>query len=191
MKSPFKHYHHFKGNVLTPSEKVERKIVELLLNSKVSDINRESSIVFELKHSSECIQIARILAQKRDLDISLAEAIAALHDIWVIVNGTYKNHAILGAPIAEKILKDIGGFSLPEIKLISDAVAHHSEKDIKTNNPYVELIKDADVFACSFYKNAEEEYRLTKSKTLFQSYSNRVKKVRKELGLNSNQVWRQ
>jgi len=95
MGTQYKSYHHFKGDNLTPSEKVERKIVELLLNSKIPDRKRESSIVFELKHSSECVQVARIIAQKRNLDISLAESIAALHDIYVIVNGTYKEHAKL------------------------------------------------------------------------------------------------
>lgn len=190
MVTQYKPYHHFKGNYLTSSEKVEKKVVELLLNSKIPDSKRESSIIFELKHSSECVQIARILAQKRNLNISLAESIAALHDIYVIVNGIYKNHAELGAPIAKGIMKKIGGFSAKEIKIISDAVAHHSEKDIYTENSYIELIKDADVFTCSLYKNAEDEYRLSKSDSLFQEYSNRVKKVRKELGLNPNQVWR-
>jgi len=190
MKGQYQPYHHYKGNKLTSSEKVERRVVELLLKSKIPDDKRESSIIFELKHSSECIQIARMLAQKRGLDIALAESIAALHDIHVIVNGTYKNHAKLGAPIAEKILKEIGGFTSREIKIISEAVAHHSEKDIYTGDPYVELVKDADVFACSLYKNAEDEYRLSKSPSLFKEYSNRVKKVRKEFGLSPNLVWR-
>ncbi|MFH1899025.1 MAG: HD domain-containing protein [Patescibacteria group bacterium] len=190
MEEQYKPYHHYKGDELTPSEKVERRVVELLLNSKVPDNKRDSSVVFELKHSSECIQIARMLAQKRRLDISLAESIAALHDIYVIVHGIYKDHAKLGAPIAEKIVRDMGGFSSKEAKIISDAVAHHSEKDVYTNKPYIELIKDVDVFACSLYKNAEEEYRLSKSASLFKEYSNRVKKVRKEFNLNPNPVWR-
>lgn len=190
MKAIYKHYHHFKGNDLTPSEKVEKIVVELLLNSSLPDNKRESSIIFELKHVNDCIQIARILAQKRNLDISLAETIAALHDIHVIVNGTYKNHAILGRVLSEKILKNISGFSPQEIIIITNAVSHHSEKDIYTNQPYVELIKDADVFACSLYKNAEDEYRLSKSELLFKEYSHRVKKIRKELGLNPNPVWR-
>lgn len=92
--------------------------------------------------------------------------------------------------ITKKIMIEIGGFSDKEISIVSNAVAHHSEKDVYTDNPYIELIKDADVFACSLYKNAEDEYRLSKSELLFQEYSNRVKKVRKELGLNPNQVWR-
>lgn len=183
-------YHHYKGENLTPTEKVERKVVELLLESKITDEKRDGSIVFELKHSSECIQVARILAQKRDLNVDLAEASAALHDIYVIVHGTYKDHAKLGKPIAKKILEEIGGFTKEEIKIITEAVAHHSEKDIHTKDPYIELIKDADVFACSFYKKAEEEYRHIKSAKLFDEYASRVKKVRRELGLPEKPVFR-
>lgn len=65
MNNNLKDLHHYKGNELTPSEKIERKVVELLLDSKLPDSKRESSIVWELKHSSGCCQIARILAQKR------------------------------------------------------------------------------------------------------------------------------
>ena len=180
-----KKYHHFKGSALSKYEKVQRRVVEKLLDSK-----RESSIVFELKHSSECVQVARILAQKRHLDVGIAEVAAVLHDIYVIVEGTYKNHGKLGGPIAEKILKEIDGFSSTEIKLISEAVAHHSEKDIYTNKPYVELVKDVDVLDCSFFEHAEEEYKRIKSPALFNEYEKRVIKVRKELGLPDKPVFR-
>ncbi len=185
-----KPYHHFKGDDLSPSEKVERKVVKILLTSKLSDIKRESSIIFELKHSCECIQTARILAQKRNLNIDLAEVAAALHDIYVIIKGKYKDHAKRGAPIAEKILRQTGGFSKNDIKTICEAVKHHSEKDVYSENPYIELVKDADVFNCSFYKNSEVEYRRIKTELLFQEYAKRIKKVRSELGLPGEPLFR-
>ena len=184
------YYHHYKGTHLSPTEKVEKRVVELLFHSNVSDDTRDSSIVFELKHSSECVQVARILAQKRSLDVALAEAAAALHDIYVIVTGSYGNHAKLGAPMAEKILKETGGFTESEIKTITDAVYHHSEKEVYSDDPYIELIKDADVFDCSFYKNSEAEYRRTKNPDIFIHYAKRVKNIRKELGLPEEPVFR-
>lgn len=190
MARTVRYYHHFKGVHLSPTEKVEKKVVELLLHSKVSDEKRDSSIVFELKHSSECIQVARILAQKRGLNIALAEAAAALHDIYVIVVGSYSNHAKLGAPMAIKILKEVGGFTQSEIQTISDAVYHHSEKEIYTDTPYIELIKDADVFNCSFYRNSEAEYRSIKTPNVFACYEKRVMGVRRELGLPEEPVFR-
>lgn len=185
-----KPYHHYKGQNLSRSEKIERKIIDLILASKIPEDKRESSVVWELKHSSGCIQIARILAEKRGLDIELAETVAATHDIYVIIHGTCKNHAKLGAPIARKLLQKTGGFSQKEIDIITSAILHHSEKDIRSDDPYVELIKDADAFDCSLYKGAEGEYRLTKPESLYKEYVKRIKKVRRELGLPPDEVFR-
>lgn len=186
----YKPHHHYKGENLSRSEKVERKVIELLLTSKLPDSKRESSIAWELKHSSGCLQIARILAEKRNLDIEIAEVAAVLHDIYVIIHGTYIDHAKLGSPIAEKLLKGIGGFSVVEIKKITEAIAHHSEKDIYTDDPYDELVKDADVFDCSLYKGAEGDYRISKPELVFTQYVERIKKIRRELGLPQDKVWR-
>ncbi|MBI2334814.1 HD domain-containing protein [Candidatus Daviesbacteria bacterium] len=183
-------FHHYKGDDLTPSEKVERKVVELLLHSKLPDVDRESSIAWELKHSSGCCQIARILAQKRNLDADIAAVASVLHDIYVIVEGRYKDHAKLGAPIARKILQDLGGFSEEDINTISQAVAHHSEKEVYSDDPYIELVKDVDVFDCSLYKNAEGFYRIHKPENIFKEYVNRIKKVREELGLKPEEIFR-
>jgi hypothetical protein len=51
-----KDFHHFKGNELSRSEKIQRKVVELLLQSNLPDEKRENSIIWELKHSSGCCQ---------------------------------------------------------------------------------------------------------------------------------------
>lgn len=183
MSQQLKDFHHYKGNDLSPAEKVERKVVEMLLNSPLSDTERESSVVFELKHSSDCCQIAKILSQKRNLDADISTVASVLHDIYVIVEGKYKDHANMGAPIAEKILREVGGFSDNEIKIITDAVAHHSEKEVYSDNPYIELVKDVDVFDCSFYKNAEGYYRIHKPEHILNEYIKRIKTVRKELNL--------
>lgn len=190
MGKNLKDFHHYKGNELSPSEKVERKVVELLLTSQLPDRERESSIVWELKHSSGCCQIARILAQKRNLDIEISEVASLLHDIYVIVEGKYKDHGKLGAPIAKKILDEIGGFSEEQITTITKAIEHHSEKEIYSDNPYIELVKDVDVLDCSLYKGAEGFYKHHKSEEVFNEYVNRIKKVRQELGLKPEEVFR-
>lgn len=185
-----KDFHHYKGSDLSPSEKVERKVVEILLTSDLPDSKRESSIIWELKHSSGCCQIARILAQKRNLDAEIAEIASILHDIYVIVEGKYENHARLGSSIARKILEEVGGFSVEQINQITEAVARHSEKEIYSDNPYIELVKDVDVFDCSLYKGAEGFYRIHKPEEIFKEYVNRIKKVREELGLRPEEVFR-
>ncbi len=186
----YKDFHHYKGTDLSPAEKVERKVVELLLNSDLTDEQRDSSVIFEIKHSSGCCQIARILAQKRGLDADIATVASVLHDIYVITDGKYSNHAKLGAPIARKILEEIGGFSDEDIETITEAVAHHSEKEIYSDNPYIELVKDVDVFDCSLYENAEGYYRLHKPEEIVKEYIKRIVTVRRELNLPADPIFR-
>ena len=176
-------YHHFKGNKLNRSESVQRKVIQLILNSKLTDKERESSKIFELKHSSGCTQVGRILAGIRGLNKEYAELICALHDIYVIVKGKYKDHAHLGAPIAEKILRSAKKFSEREIKLITEAIFHHSDKHIYTNNPYVELAKDADTLDCFLYDNVEGYYIYNKPPQVAKEYFKRIIKIRKEIGM--------
>ncbi len=185
-----KDYHHFKGNDLTRSEKIQRLVTQMILESKLSDEKRENSVVWELKHHAGCVQIGRILAQKRNLDVELAEIICVLHDIYAIIDGKYKDHAKLGAEIARKILEESGDFTTKEINIIKEAIAHHSQKEVYTDKPYVELAKDADVFECSLYQGAEGFYKLHKSDQVFKEYVNRIKKVRIELGLPNKAIFR-
>lgn len=190
MDKTLKDFHHYKGDDLTRFEKVEKKVIERILSLDISDKKREDSVVFELMHAVGSMQIGRILAQKRNLTVDIASAAAILHDIAVIATGTYKDHAKKGAEIAKKVLEDIGEFSEEEIETITTAVAYHSQKEVYSDRPYLELVKDADVFDCSLYKNAEGFYRIHKAAHIFDEYSKRIKAVRKELGLSEENPFR-
>lgn len=190
MNRQLQDFHHYKGDNLTPAEKVERRFVELLLQSSMPDDERESSVIWELKHSSGCCQIARILSQKRGLDIEISELAALLHDIYVAVEGKYSNHAVNGAPLAEKLLNEVGGFTPEQIQVIVNAIAHHSEKEIYSDDPYVELVKDVDVFDCSLYRGSEDYYLLHKPSEIVKEYEKRAKAVREELGLPQGDTFR-
>jgi len=176
-------FHHYKGANLAPAEEVERRFAQLLLDSNLDDSARASSVVWEVKHSSGCCQIARLLAQRRGLDVEIAETAALIHDIYVAVEGKYEDHARRGAPLAEQLLRDVGGFSNEQIATIVRAVAEHSRKDVASDDPYVELVKDADVFDCSLYRKSEDYYRIHKPAEVVTEYARRVKAVRYELGL--------
>jgi len=95
-----------------------------------------------------------------------------------------------GAKLARTLLEDSGDFSQDEIDIITEAIAHHSEKQIYTDKPYIELVKDADVFDCSLYQNAKGFYILHKPKDVYDEYVKRIKNVRIELGLKKDDVFR-
>jgi len=88
-----KDFHHFKGTELSRSEKVQRTVLKLLLENNLPDEKRESSVIWELMHSSGCSQVGRILAQRRNLNVEIAEITCVLHDVYVIAEGKYKEHA--------------------------------------------------------------------------------------------------
>jgi pyruvate,water dikinase len=184
-------YPHFKGNNLSRSEKIQREVVEMILNSDIPNEKRESSDIWELKHSSGCCQVGRILAEKRDLNVELVEIIAVLHDIAVVTTGSYKDHAKKGGVVTKKILEKSNDFSTEEIKTICDGVAHHSEKDIYTDNPYIEIAKDLDAFDCCLYEGSINYYKIHKPKDVFEKYCDRIRKVRKELGLQTDKLFRE
>ena len=172
-------YHHFIGK-LTRSEKVQAWIVNELLNSKLPLDKRESSVQWELKHSSGVIQIARILAQKRNVNEELAEIAAGLHDVYVIVEGGYTEHAQKGAVLARELLQNSGQFSNSEVVNICNAIANHSDKHIQSKDSFVELIKDADCFDCFLYGDSVYDY---KPPEMLKHYYRRIISIRKEIGL--------
>ncbi len=172
---------------MSRSDKIQSWIVNELLNSKLSQEKRESSVQWELKHSSGVIQLARLLAQKRNINEELAEIAAGLHDVHVIVNGTYEDHARSGAKIARELLEQSKQFSSAEINQIDEAIAQHSDKHIYSNNALVELIKDADTLDCFFYGDTVYDY---KKEQLRIHYYKRIVSLRNELGLPENQYFR-
>ncbi|MBY0538817.1 HD domain-containing protein [Patescibacteria group bacterium] len=181
-------YSHFKGKI-SRAEEVERKVVSIILKSQIPDHKRAWSKTFELKHSSSVAQIGRILAQKRGLDSDLAAIICVLHDIEVNATGDAKQHAHKGALRARKMLEAMRAFSAKEIELIVGAIKHHSDKHIVSRNPYVELVKDADVFDCGLYAGVHDAYVFEKPLVQLKEYFARVKRVRKELGLPKDPQW--
>ena len=182
-------YTHFKGDDMTRCELIERAVVETILKSKMPDSKRAWSKTFELKHSSSVTQLGRVLAQKRGLSSELAAIICAMHDIYVFTTGRVTDHAHKGAPIARKILEKTKKFTEAEIKLITTAIYNHSDKHVVSKNPYVELVKDADVFDCGLLDGVHDAYLYEKSLTNCRKYFARIRAVRKELHLPKDSQW--
>ncbi|MCL2382989.1 MAG: HD domain-containing protein [Oscillospiraceae bacterium] len=181
-----KNYHHYKRDLLDKSDRIarlERHLMDLMLELNVADEATESSLVFDLKHQSNTVQFARVLARKRNLSEEICVAGTALHDIYPMTTGTYKNHAHAGTPIAEKILDEIGGFSKEEKEDILKIVYNHSDKHIWSDNPYEEFGKDVDILDCFLYPTGFGYYLKYKPLGIYAHYIMRAKKVWEELGL--------
>ena len=186
---PVKHHHHFRKDLLERSDRVamcERYVVDLLLNTSLPDSQRESSVAWELKHHSGVTQMARLLARKRGLPLDQCTVGSLLHDIYVIVEGKYKDHAHLGAPIAANILTEVGGFNSDEADQVFRIVYYHSDKDDWSDDPFKEFGKDADILDIFLYPGPYGEYLTIKSIPVFAHYLKRAKRIWTELGLPSD-----
>jgi hypothetical protein len=181
-----KHHHHFRKELIEPSDRValcERYIIDELLTTTLPDSGRESSIAWELKHHSGVTQMARLLARKRGLPLDTCTVGALLHDVYVIVHGSYANHAHLGAPIAARILGEVGGFDSEETNQVFRIVYDHSDKHILSDDPFEEFGKDADILDIFLYPGPYAEYLLIKPLPVLYHYLARAKKIWAEIGL--------
>jgi len=179
-------YHHFRIDQMANADRVaqcERRVVEMLLTSPLTEEQRESSVTFELKHHHSVGQFARLLARKRDLPVDACTVGALLHDIHVIEQGTYADHAHLGAPRALEIIRDTGGFEAVELDQVHRIVYHHSDKHIWSDDAFEEFGKDADVLDCFLYPGALDFYLRHKSLESFSHYLKRARNVWAELGV--------
>jgi HD domain len=181
-------FHHYNDaapdSALNRVERLERRVIRTLLEpNALSDSARESSIAFELKHSSGVLQFARLLARGRALNPDTAAAGALLHDIYVIEEGKYENHAALGAPIARDHMEQVGGFTEQEIAEAERLVENHSDKHVWSDDPYSEFGKDVDVLDCFLYPGAFDYYLLHKPFGVFVHYLERGKRMWSDLGL--------
>ncbi len=184
-------YTHFLGEDISRVERVERYVVQTIIDScaKIPDENRVWGKVFELKHSSSCTQIGRVLAQKRGLSSELGAIVCSMHDIFVNHTGDAKDHAVKGALIADEYIRSLNQFNEEEIQIIVGAIREHSDKSNVSQNPYAELVKDADVLDCSLYENTHDAYVSEKSPEACRAYFDRVISLRKEFGLPHDPQW--
>lgn len=186
-------FHHYNDRVpdveLTRVELLERRVVANLLKAtSLSDGERESSVAFELKHSSGALQFGKALARKRALNPDTAAAGMLLHDIYVIEEGKYKDHAALGAPIAREYMEQASGFSEEEISDAETLVRNHSDKHVWSDDPYSEFGKDVDVLDCFLYPGAFDYYLLHKPLPVFLHYLKRAKRMWSDLNLPAEPI---
>ena len=130
------------------------------MENRLENLRREiDKLILKGNHENICMCISHmygvaffctLLATKRNMNAELATTCGMLHDICWMTGGGGDNHAVKGAEQARDILKSMNAYSDDEINVITTAISKHSDKDT-INEPYDELLKDADVMAHCFY----------------------------------------
>ena len=98
----------------------------------------------QIAHLHGVALAAAILAKKRGEDAELATMAGLLHDLYAYKEGSYDDHARLGADYARQVLKKLGITTDEETEIICTAIYNHDSKD-KADDPIDEILKDADV----------------------------------------------
>jgi uncharacterized protein len=99
-------------------------------------------------------QLGKIVALKRGLDPEFAALVCAFHDIYTLHTGDHENHGEKAEPDVREIVEEynqrwgdkLSIISDEEIERIIDTIKGHSDKNVVTDDPYAELLKDVDSF---------------------------------------------
>jgi uncharacterized protein len=109
-----------------------------------------------ISHLAYSACLCALLARKRGLDMEIAQTAGYLHDVWLHLNAPYDDgicarHAREGARLAEKIMREHGGYADEEIETVCRMIENH-DFTAQEDDPMSEIMKDADMF--SHYLNA-------------------------------------
>jgi len=96
-------------------------------------------------HVLPVVKYAKMLVRKLNADEELAELGALLHDIgWIEDEKNDPVHEKVGAPIAEKILRDFG-YSENVIEEVKHCIeSHRSSKDVQPRTIIAKIVANAD-----------------------------------------------
>jgi len=130
------------------------KIISMLFEEMrtLSDDERDLPIVWNVMHMYSSSQLAKIIALRRGIDMELASIAGAIHDIAVIVTKKTDGHAkkveMYVRDVIDKYNNKWSGnipiITKEEESLLVNAITKHSDKEIYSNDLFVELLKDID-----------------------------------------------
>jgi len=129
-------------------------VLEIIFNrcQEIPKKNREVPMVWSTMHMYSTIQLAKVLALKRDLNPELAGLVCVFHDVHTLHTGEHRDHGPKAEPYIREIINEynerwgseLGYITVDETTLIINSIAVHSDKLTISDDPYTELLKDID-----------------------------------------------
>ncbi|MCL2406800.1 MAG: HD domain-containing protein [Defluviitaleaceae bacterium] len=128
------------------------KVIQFFLmrSESWSKENRAFSIYWSTSHMITTAQVMRLLATMRGLDPDICAIAGAMHDVATMETGRAVDHAARSIDFIKPLLHEYNEanekykITDDEIALLSKIIPQHSNKNEFTDNPYVEILKDAD-----------------------------------------------
>jgi len=145
-----------------PDEKQEKlqvkrlnRILGMLLHEMkdLTDEGRDFPIRWNIMHMYSSSQVAKLLAIHRGIDPELAGIAAALHDIGIVKIKKHEGHAEAAPPYVYDFIgrynresgTRLSKVTEEELKAIVKAVVRHSEKELNSNDPFIEIAPENPV----------------------------------------------
>lgn len=130
------------------------EIIVMLFNEirGLSDEGRDYPMLWSIMHMFSSSQLAKILALRRGSDVELASVAAVLHDIAVIKTKKSEGHAQKAEKYVREVIEKHNNsvseeclkLTKAEESILVHAIIQHSDKEIYTDDPLVEILKDVD-----------------------------------------------
>ena len=130
------------------------RILSYLFNDikNLSDEDRDLPMRWSAMHMYSTSQLGVLVALKKGLNPELLGIIAALHDIGAVKTKRRENHAKNASKYVYEIIElynstlrgNLPVINESEVNIIHEAIINHSDKGIKSEDPYIEAMKDID-----------------------------------------------
>ena len=165
-------------------KRLNRILVMLLHEMKdLTDEGRDFPIRWNIMHMYSSSQLAKLLAMHRGIEPELAGIAAALHDIGVVMTKKHEGHAEAALPYVYDFLErynresgtKLSKVTEEETEAIVKAVVQHSEKELNSNDPFVELLRDVDSIDAYLHGVGIEGGRLERSKRVMKEFGIEMK----------------
>lgn len=105
---------------------------------------------WSIAHMISVAQMMRLLALVRGLEPDISAIAGIFHDITTMETGEHQDHALHSPPYIKELVQAFNTenpqnmISKQELALLLEIVPLHSDKKTISENPYAEMLKDAD-----------------------------------------------
>ncbi|MBR2843736.1 MAG: HD domain-containing protein [Solobacterium sp.] len=120
------------------------KDLRAIIDRELLELEDDEKRISAVNHLYGVSMAAVLIAERRGMDPELPAMAAMMHDMNAYLTGSYDDHAHKGAELARTFLKELGETDSEETELICSMIYHHDDKGV-TDQPYDEVLKDADV----------------------------------------------
>lgn len=161
------------------AKRAKRLIVMLYTEWKALDNEgRKIKMEWSIMHMFTSSQLAKLYALKFNLDPDLCSIIATLHDIATIEGKITDDHDKLATEYvlgAIQRYNDGGRYKLDpitpaETEIILGAITVHSDKEIYTEEPYTEMLKNVDSLEKYLHCVGADEEQQKRSRLLLKEF---------------------